>query len=201
MLAIPQTPKLWTPRRGRWWRLPRFDVLNMAHIKKSASTGHLLKTATGHLTKGCSSPTDLCYCSGETCRLVITGVTSYTTCTYYDPYYKKVSSDINGTYDVPFTSSGFPNCNYQLTTSLTTGRYFDASCSSAVEEAIAVLSVVVNYISGQINISFTGASTTLFSNASSTTVDDCVTGTTVPNETSDFGTTVGYDGDAVVTFF
>ncbi len=48
-------PAIWTPRRGRWWRLPRLtEFFSTGHLQYAAGSGHLLKNASsGHLANDC----------------------------------------------------------------------------------------------------------------------------------------------------
>ena len=80
----------------------------MAHIKKSASTGHLLKTLTGHLTKGCGgSPCATCSAEGTTLRIVLSGLTvCWGSCHVpTGAIYSVDTASIDGTYDFPFDFS------------------------------------------------------------------------------------------------
>lgn len=203
MLAIP-APKLWTPRRGSWWRLPRFDSLEMAHLKKSAATGHLLKTATGHLSKGCGGIGDLCYCVGETARVVLSGVTSVTSCEIrFGLFRSKISAAIDGTYDLPIISADSITCVYLLTTGLTFGLYNDDACTDLSSGPFTCeMRLTVYTISGQIVLRFGGGSylETLFYSDGTEYIATCES-TDISNLNTDTNGVLGYGGSANISIF
>lgn len=139
MIAIPQ-PRLWSPRLGPWWRLPRFDSLLMSHLKKGAG-GHLLKNAAGHLVKDCGSGSncncEIAECSNNPISATVTlSMSSWgsTFCGLFGGIYGSQTqinlSGLNG----DWTVDCFPTYGYSSTFSGTVPwtRYAGPGCTGAV---------------------------------------------------------------------
>lgn len=180
----------------------------MAHLKKSAATGHLLKTAAGHLSKGCSNPWSVCACGYGTARVVISGVTECA-CGATTNYWG-VNGTVDGTYDLPYFSTTGSTCIYKLTpTDITLRQYDDAGCTNQVGEIDTVIELRVDdFFGGQIvylqfgGVGLTPGSTVLFYRAQNDAVTDCVTGTSgLDSEHSSCGVSVlATGGTATLTF-
>lgn len=181
----------------------------MAHLKKSAATGHLLKTATGHLTKSCSNPWGICACGYGTARVVISGVTECA-CGATTNYWG-VNGTVDGTYDLPFDSSSGVNCYYKLTpTDITLRQYDDAGCTNQINEIQTIMELRVDDFFGGIivylqfgGVGGTPPTTCLFYRAQNDAVTDCVTGTSGldSEHSSCSGSVLATGGTATVTFF
>lgn len=106
----------------------------MAHLKKSATTGHLLKTGTGHLTKGCNTCTN-CSSIGTQARMVVSSLAwCLSGCEGWTPgggvTYTLSNTGVaipSGTYDLNRAT----DCVYTTTASCSIPYYNNAFCSGS----------------------------------------------------------------------
>lgn len=108
-LAIARRPVLFIDPAWIERLLARF-----AHLKRSASTGHLLKNSAGHLATSCGgiSPEDCDDLPGTSIDVEFSGVTLCTGCV--DNIVEFNTTDLNGAFNVPHFSSGAGGHRYFL---------------------------------------------------------------------------------------
>lgn len=165
MLAIPST-QLWTPRAGAWWRRPfrRPDSLLMAHIKKGAS-GHMLKTGTGHLSKGCLACSN-CSNSVSRIRVAVAGMSWSPTppCTGVGVFGNSMNVDSggsppNGTYDLDFSAPSYCDFGLDFDPGITYIASFSNNCEPDISRLNMTARVAVVFSSSYYRLLFSSRTT------------------------------------------